>query len=100
MAEKRLENLLNPSKNGDLGTIVQRARELAALTEALARALSPEEGASIVASNVRDDGELVVLVRSSGWASRLRFAADTLLETAQAEGIAADRCTIRVARPD
>lgn len=100
MTAKRLENLLNPCKNGELGTIVQRAQELGALTEALARAVSPDEGASIVASNVRDDGELVVLVRSSAWASRLRFAADTLLETARAAGAVADRCTIRVARSE
>ena len=100
MTAKRLENLLNPCKNGDLGNIVQRAQELGALTEALARAVSPEEGASIVACNVRDDGELVILVRSSAWASRLRFAADTLLATARDAGAAADRCTIRVARTE
>ncbi len=100
MATKRLENLINSSNNGDLGTIVQRAQELAALAEALARGVGKEEGASIVAANVRDDGELVVLVRSSAWASRLRFAAETLLETARAQGVEADRCTIRVARPD
>ena len=41
MTAKRLENLLNPCKNGDLGNIVQRAQELGALTEALARAVGP-----------------------------------------------------------
>jgi hypothetical protein len=100
MTAKRLENLLNPSKNGDLGSIVQRAQEMGALTAALARAIGPEEGASIVAANVREDGELVVLVRSPAWASRLRFVADILLEAARAQGLESDRCTIRVARPD
>ena len=100
MTAKRLENLLNPSKDGGLGSIVQRAQKMGALAAALARAVDPEEGASIVAANVRDDGELVVLVRSPAWASRLRFATETMLDTARKRGMKADRCTIRVARPD
>jgi hypothetical protein len=100
MAAKRLGNLLNPNKNRELGSIVQRAREMGELTTVLARVAGGAEGAAIVAANVRDDGELVVLVRSSAWASRLRYAADTLLESARAQGVTADRCTIRVARPD
>jgi hypothetical protein len=99
MAAKSLDNLLNPSQNGDLGNIVQRARDMGELAAALARALPPDEGASIVAANVREDGELVVLCQSSAWASRLRFSADTMLGAAKAHGTRADRCTIRVARP-
>jgi hypothetical protein len=100
MAAKSLENLLNPSKDGDLANIVRRARDLGELASALARALPPEEGASIIAANVRDDGELVILCRSSAWASRLRFAADALLEAANAHGAGASRCSVRVARSD
>ena len=100
MAAKRLENLLNPSKDGDLANIVQRARDMGELASALARALPPDEGASILAANVREDGELVVLCRSSAWASRLRFAADVLLEAAKAHGAPASRCSVRVARSD
>jgi len=100
MAAKSLENLLKPSKNGDLGRIVRRARELGELSAALARALPPEEGASIVAANVREDGDLVVLCQSSAWASRLRFSAEVLLEAARTHGAAATRCTIRVARSE
>jgi predicted nucleic acid-binding Zn ribbon protein len=51
-----------------------------------------------VAANVRDDGELVVLCRSSAWASRLRFAADDLLSAARATGAEVTRCSVRVAR--
>jgi hypothetical protein len=100
MAAKSLENLLNPSKDGDLANIVQRARDMGELACALARALPPDEGASILAANVREDGELVVLCRSPAWASRLRFAADVLLEAAKAQGAEASRCTVRVARSD
>ena len=100
MAAKSLENLLNPSKDGDLANIVQRARDMGELASALARAVPPDEGASILAANVREDGELVVLCRSSAWASRLRFAADALLEAARAHGAKASRCSVRVARSD
>ena len=98
MAAKSLENLLNPSKDGDLARIVRRAQDMGELATALVRALPPEEGASILAANVRDDGELVVLTRSSAWASRLRFSADTLLDAARAHGTEASRCSVRVAR--
>jgi hypothetical protein len=100
MSAKSLEDLLNLNKNGDLGSIVQHAQEMSSLTSALAGAVGPEEGASIAAANVREDGELVVLARSSAWASRLRFSADALLDAARARGYKADRCTVRVARPD
>ena len=98
MTAKSLDNLLNPSKDGDLANIVRRAQDMGELASALVGALSPEEGASILAANLRDDGELVVLCRSSAWASRLRFSADALLEAAKARGATASRCTVRVAR--
>jgi len=98
MAAKSLENLLNPSKDGDLATIVRRAQDMGELATALVRALPPDEGASILAANVRDDGELVVLTCSSAWASRLRFSADALLTAARAHGAEASRCSVRVAR--
>lgn len=100
MAAKSLENLLNPSKNGDLGSIVRRAREMGELATALARALPPGEGDSIVAANVREDGDLVVLCQSSAWASRLRFSSEVLLEAAKAHGTDPTSCTVRVARSD
>jgi hypothetical protein len=100
MAAKSLENLLNPSKDGDLASIVRRAQDMGELASALARALPPEEGAAILAANVREDGELVVLCQSSAWASRLRFCADALLAAARAQGAEASRCSVRVSRSD
>ena len=61
---------------------------------------TPASAAAVIAANVRDDGELVVICESPAWASRLRFAADTLLEAAIAHGAAATRCTVRVSRND
>ena len=100
MAAKSLEKLLNPNKDGDLADIVRQARNMGELASALIEALPPDEGASILAANVRDDGELVVLCQSPAWASRLRFAADTLLEAARARGMEVSRCSVRVARSD
>ena len=100
MAVKSLENLLNPSKDGDLASIVRRAQDMGELAGALAAAVSPDEGASILAANVRDDGELVILCRSPAWASRLRFAEDALLAAARAAGANVSRCSVRVARSD
>ena len=99
MPAKSLENLLNTNIDGDLGNIVRRAQDMGELASALAHALPPGEGASILAANVRDDGELVILCRSPAWASRLRFAADAMLAAASAQGTEATRCTVRVARP-
>lgn len=100
MPAKSLENLLNPSKNGELGAIVRRAKDMGELASALAGAVAPDEGASIVAANVRENGELVVLCQSSAWASRLRFLSDILLDAAKAHGTDPTSCTVRVARSD
>ena len=100
MVAKSLEKLLNPNKDGDLAAIVRRARDMDELTSALVRVVSADEGASILAANVRGDGELVVLCRSPAWASRLRFAADSLLHAARAQGAEVSRCSVRVARSD
>jgi len=100
MAVKRVENLLNPNNNGDLANLVRRAKDMGDLAAALARVLPPEDRASIIAANVRDDGELVILCRSPAWAARLRFAADTLLDAARTHGSAATHCSVRVARSE
>ncbi len=98
MAIKQLGNLLNPSNDGDLGDIVRRAQEMGELTGVLARALPEERAQGIVAANLRDGGELVVIAATSAWASRLRYEADTLLEAARSAGIKAHTCRVRVSQ--
>jgi hypothetical protein len=98
MPPKRLEKLLNPNADKGLGAIVRRAKELDSLTEALRRALSAEEAAGLVAANIRDDGELVVLAESPAWAARLRFEEDRLLEAARNTGATVTSCKVRVGR--
>jgi hypothetical protein len=96
MATKSLSSLLNPSSNGDLGDIVRRARALGELTDTLAAALPDEFAGALIAANVRENGELVIIAASSAWASRLRYEADRLLQAANAAGAKASACRIRV----
>ena len=98
MTTKQLGNLLNPCNDGDLGDIVRRAREMGELTEVLARALPPDQAQGIVAANVRESGELVVIAATPAWASRLRYETEALLEAARASGVEAHVCRVRVSQ--
>ena len=98
MPAEKLKNLLNINDNGDLGTVVQRAREMGELTETLSKAIPDTDQGAIVAANVRDDGELVVICASSAWAARLRYETEVLLEAARAAGVEATVCRVRVSQ--
>ncbi len=98
MPIKRLKNLLNTNDNGDLGDIVQHARNMDALLQVLQGALPEEYATSIAAANIRGDGQLVILATSSAWASRLRFETEALIAAARASGADVTSCTVRVAR--
>ncbi len=98
MTAKSLENLLKPSNDGGLGEIIQHARDMGELVQSLQMSLSPDQAGSIVAANIRGDGELVVLAASSAWASRLRFETDALIEAARKTGAEVTSCSVRVSR--
>ncbi len=98
MPSNKLKSLLNPSAHGDLGELIGRARRMGELTDILANALPDSDRSAIVAANVREDGELVVICASSAWASRLRYETETLLEAASRAGISAHSCRIRVSQ--
>jgi hypothetical protein len=98
MAENTLKDLLSPCSDGDLGDIVRRARKLGELTEALSRALPDDYAGALVAANVRDNGDLVVIAATPAWASRLRYETDTLLDAARAAGLEPTACRVRVSQ--
>ncbi len=98
MANNDLKNLLNPCSGGDLGNIVRRAKELGELTDALSRALPEDCAGAVVAANLRENGELVVIAASSAWASRLRYETDTLLDAARSAGLNPTACRVRVSQ--
>jgi hypothetical protein len=98
MAIKHLGNLLNPNNDGGLGDVVRHARDMGELVGALQASLAEKDAAAIIAANIRENGELVILCSSSAWASRLRFEKEALLQAARGTGVAVDRCTVRVGR--
>jgi hypothetical protein len=99
MAVTKLDNLLKKGGPGGLQRLIQTAQDMDSLTGALRAAAPLEVTEHIVAANVRDDGELVVICRSSAWASRVRFEGESLLEAANRAGFAATALRVRVTRP-
>jgi hypothetical protein len=98
MSVKSLQDLLNLNENGGLGDIIQHARDMGELVALLQASLAKEEAQSVVAANIRDDGELVVLASSPAWAAKLRFEAESLMIAARQTGAEVTSCTVRVNR--
>ncbi len=96
MTLKRLDKLLNADAETGLDKLVHRAQEMDDLTAILQDALVDMDAAEIIAANLRDDGDLVVVCRSSSWAARLRFESERLLAAANAQGHKATRLRVRV----
>jgi hypothetical protein len=96
MAITKLENLLNAHENNGLDKIIRRAQNMDSLTSSLQAILPPDLAANLIAANMRDDGNLVLVCSSPAWASRLRFEADQLTEAARKQGMTVIGCTVRV----
>ena len=79
-----------------LAALLERARELEAISSAISTTLPPALAAECTVANIRKE-RLVVLTRSAAAATRLRLMAPQLLETArQASGIALTELHVRV----
>jgi hypothetical protein len=98
MPTSKLKNLLSPCNEGDLGSLISRAQRMGELTDILCNALPESDRCAIVAANVREDGELVVICASSAWASRLRYETERLLQAAKDAGVSAHACRVRVSQ--
>lgn len=96
MPADKLDNLLNRNENAELAALVKRARKLDTLAASLSRALPDELAADVVAANVREGGELVVVCRTPARAARLRFEAEAMLAVARSFGEDVNRLTVRV----
>ena len=97
MPVKKLEKLLNSSGNKELDQIVQRAQDMGNLAQTLSRGLGDEFAGAIAASNIRDDGTLVIVATSSSWAARLRFESPAIEQIAKNAGHSVSRVKISVA---
>ena len=67
MKEKNLKNLINSKSSSELDKIIQTAADMQLLTTALKEVVTQEISEHLVAANVRDNGELVVICTSSAW---------------------------------
>jgi hypothetical protein len=100
MTAKQLVHLLNSNGNRELGDLVKRARDMGELTEILSGSLPADLAGSVVAANIRDESELVLICHSSAWAARLRFEEAALIKLAQQHGVNVDKVSVKVARVD
>lgn len=98
MSATKLENLLKSGAAGSLEKIIQRAQNMDLLTTALRSAVAPDMGENLLAANVREDGEMVVVCASSAWASRIRFESDVLMDAARKAGFEASSTRVTVSQ--
>ena len=96
---QRLDKLLKSSSDDGLGKWVAKAQDMDKLAQKLRSALDPALAETLCAVNVREDGELVLVCRGAGAASRVRFEAEALIAAARASGIDVTGCRVRVAPP-
>lgn len=76
--------------------IIQTAADMQLLTSALKDAVTQEIAEHLIAANVRENGELVIICTSSAWASRLRFESKILISTAKNSGFDASEMRVTV----
>ena len=94
----RLEKLLKTGAGGALDEIIQRAQNMDELTTALRAVLPAEAGPNLLAANLRENGELVLICSSSAWASRLRFESEKLMAAARKAGLDVSSCKVSVSQ--
>jgi hypothetical protein len=98
MVLTRLEQLLESPSGKRLRDVIRHAREMDDLAVILRSSLPDEAAPHLVAANVRERKELVLICSSSSWAARIRFESDALIAAARAAGVEVDRCSVKIAR--
>ena len=98
MSLKKIDKLLNSKGGNALEDLVQHAQDMDDLALRVRLSLDGDMRDSIAAANLRDDGELVVVCRSSAWAARLRFESERLMQAARDGGYTVTGCRVRVGR--
>ena len=94
----RLDKLLKSGAGGVLEDMVQNAQYMDQLTSALRRDLPVELADQLVAASLRADGELVLVVTSSAWASKFRFETGKIMDILQKTGAEIRTCRVTVSR--
>lgn len=94
----RLEKLLKSNTGGALDKIIRTAQHMEELTTLLKQDLPPDLAANLLAASLRENGEMILIVNSSAWASRFRFEADTLMKIARRSGATISSCKVTVSK--
>jgi hypothetical protein len=94
----RLDKLLKSGASGILEDMVQNAQYMDQLTSALRRDLPVELADQLIAASLRADGELVLIVTSSAWASKFRFETGKIMEILRKTGAEIKTCRVTVSR--
>ena len=94
----RLDKLLKSGAGGALEDIVQNAQYMDQLTSALRRDLPVELADQLIAASLRADGELVLVVTSSAWASTFRFETENIMQLLRKTGAEVKTCRVTVSR--
>ena len=98
MSALSLKNLLADASSGGLETLIEKARKMDALGDALRAELPEKWGSELIAANVRSSGMLVLVASSPAWASNFRFEEKSLLEAARKAGFEANSMKVTVCR--
>ncbi|MEX2124537.1 MAG: DciA family protein [Woeseia sp.] len=94
----RLDQLLQSGSGDRLNKLVERARNMGDLTQILRSALPADAAPHLLAANLRDQRELVLICSSSSWAARLRFESEAVLKAARKAGLDAESCSVKVGK--
>ena len=92
----RLDKLLKSGPDGSLGRIIQRAQDMDDLTARLRSELDGEMAETLLAANVRSNGELVLVASSSAWAAKIRFEGERLMRAASNKNVKVTTFRVRV----
>jgi hypothetical protein len=94
----RLDKLLKSGAGGTLEDMVQTAQYMDQLTSSLKRDLPAELADQLIAASLREDGELVLVVSSSAWASTFRFETEKIMQLLRETGAEIKTCRVKVSK--
>ena len=92
----RLEKLLKIDSGNALKKIIRRAQDMDDLTTILRTIIPNEARSHLLAVNLRENGELVLICSSPSWAARLRFESEQLIQAVRMTGADVSSCKVRV----
>ena len=95
----RLDKLLQSGSGDRLDELVKRAKNMGDLAQILRSSLPDDAAPHLLAANMRNECELVLICSSSPWAARMRFESETVLKAARKAGIDARTCSVKVGKP-